>query len=68
MYKAIFMAIISLHEMNENHKKPVDSSDALFNDTLDFLKELRVFLINPMGHVSSIVEDLNKKNKYATTI
>lgn len=41
--------------------QPVNAGDAFFNNTLDFLEEVRIFLVNPMCHISSIIEDLKKQ-------
>ncbi len=39
----------------------MNACDTFFNNTLDFLEEVRIFLVYPMCHISSIIEDLKKK-------
>lgn len=41
--------------------QPVNASDAFFNNALDFLEDVRIFLVYPVCHVSSIIKDLKKK-------
>lgn len=37
---------------------PVDTSHALLHYPLDLLKHVGVFLVNPVGEISSVIQDL----------
>jgi hypothetical protein len=39
---------------------PVYSSDALLHDAFDLLEHVGVFLIDPVGQVSAVIQDLEQ--------
>ena len=46
---------------------PVNACDALLHDTLDHLEHAGVFLIDPVGQVSPIIQDLRNAENPSMT-